>query len=161
MWLLLSSAVVIALAFAYTLVPRKDWRLEAVLTTTLVFSLVAAAVYLFVHYRKVMRMHAKAAAKRARSTIVHGRKSLSSARRSTHLRFSHIVTLASMHGRGSMNGGRPPPPPDGPPPPPDGPPPPPDGPPPPPPGPPPGMYSNAFAESASSESVHVYVAKEW
>ena len=50
--LLLSSAVAIVLAFAYTHAPQKHWGIEAALTSGLLVSLVGGAAYLIYHYRR-------------------------------------------------------------------------------------------------------------
>ena len=91
MWLIVSCACVIALAFVYTILVAGLSRvqalaLEATLTSVLVLTTVAAAVYLVVHYRREVTKASKMALERARRSMAQGRRSL--IRRSTQLRAS-------------------------------------------------------------------------
>lgn len=67
MWLLFSSAIAVVLAFIYTYPPSRSELVDALLLTTLLGSLFAAAIYLCVHYRDRM----KEAGQRLQNTMTH------------------------------------------------------------------------------------------
>lgn len=116
-WLVGSSAVVITLAFVYTLLVARVGEegalyLEIVLTVTLVVTTVSAAVYLILHYRREVARLSKQAAARASRRFSRASRAMS--RRSTQLRESVFVRVSSAD-TGAF--GKPPPPLDKPPPP--------------------------------------------
>ena len=61
LWLLFASILLIGLAFVYTLVSTYYWWLEVLMTTALLATLLAAAIFLFIHYRRQVARHAKEA----------------------------------------------------------------------------------------------------
>ena len=109
LWLIMSCAGVIALAFVYTifvvqLSQAQALALEITLTSVLVLTTVAAAAYLIIHYRREVARMSKHALERARSSITQGRGSVSRAstrlsqgirRRNTQVRASVFFRTSS------------------------------------------------------------------
>jgi len=90
LWLLGSSGLVIILAFAYTHFPASHLPLEIALTSFLVVSTLAAALYLFVHYRRQVKRATEEAARRASAAAKRAsqRASVSARRLSSRASFS-------------------------------------------------------------------------
>ena len=127
LWLLFASILLIGLAFVYTLVSTYYWWLEVLMTTALLATLLAAAIFLFIHYRRQVARHAKEAQlalSRTASSFYNARRSTINAfnnRRST-ARGSTSIGWGSMQNILGFRGSTvtaPPPPSDLPPPPPE------------------------------------------